>query len=90
MRLENILALTHGKLLNEPFVNIFDNIVFDAKSIKRGDLFIAFDEKTIEIALLNGAYGVIFDKPTQINDMEIAWIQVQNIEDALKRSSPLV
>lgn len=85
MRLENILALTYGKLINEPFVNIFENIIFDAKAVKRGDLFIAFDEEAIEDAIFNGAYGVIFDKPTQISDTEIAWIQVQNIDDALKR-----
>ena len=85
MRLENILALTYGKLVNEPFVNIFENIIFDAKAVKRGDLFIAFDEKDIEDAILNGAYGVIFDKPTQISDTEIAWIKVENIDDALRR-----
>jgi len=85
MRLENILALTHGKLINEPFVNIFENIVLDEKSVKRGDLFIAFDEEAIQTAVLNGAYGVVFDKPTQISDAEIAWIKVQNLDDALKR-----
>ncbi|MBU1658357.1 hypothetical protein KKG72_04810 [bacterium] len=85
MRLENILALTHGKLINEPFVNSFENIVFEVKAIKRGDLFIAFDEKEIQTAVMNGAYGVIFDKPTQISDNEIAWIKVQDTEDALRR-----
>ncbi len=85
MRLENTLALTHGKLINTPFVNSFNNIVFDAKAVRRGDLFIAFDESAIEDAIFNGAYGVVFDKPTQITDSEIAWIQVKNLEDALKR-----
>ncbi len=85
MRLENTLALTHGELINSPFVNSFNNIVFEAKAVKRGDLFIAFDEKSIEDAVFNGAYGVLFDKPTQITDSEIAWIKVKNIEDALKR-----
>lgn len=85
MRLENLLALTHGKLINEPFVNSFENIVFDAKAVRRGDLFIAFDEYTIEEAILNGAYGVLFDKPTQISDSEIAWIKVQDANQALKR-----
>ena len=85
MRLENVLALTHGKVINEPFVKIFENIVFDANRVKRGDLFIAFDEDTIESAVLNGAYGVLFDKPTQISDREIAWIKVDDIHDALKR-----
>lgn len=85
MRLENVLALTHGKVVNEPFVKIFENIVFDANKVKRGDLFIAFDEETIESAVLNGAYGVLFDKPTQISDREIAWIKVDDLNDALKR-----
>jgi len=85
MRLVNILALTQAKLVNEPFVSSFENIVFDAKKIKRGDLFIAFVEEDIEDAILNGAYGVVFDKPTQISDSEIAWIKVQNLEEAIKK-----
>ena len=85
MRLENVLALTHGSLVNEPFVSTFTNVVFQAKAIKRGDLFMAFDETAIDDAILNGAYGIVFCKPTQISDSEIAWIKVQSIEDALKR-----
>ncbi len=85
MRLENILALTHGRVVNKPFVKAFENIVFESKKVKRGDLFIAFDEEEIDNAVLNGAYGVLFDKPTQISDREIAWIKVENIENALKR-----
>ncbi len=85
MRLENTIALTYGKLVNEPFVNSFDDVVFEAHKVKRGDLFIAFDESAIEEAIINGAYGVIFDKPTQISDSEIAWIKVQDVEESLKR-----
>ena len=85
MRLENVLALTHGKLINEPFVNNFENIVLQSSKVKRGDLFIAFDEESIEVAISNGAYGIIFDKPTQISDSEIAWIKVKNVQDILKR-----
>ncbi|WP_297441231.1 hypothetical protein [Sulfurimonas sp.] len=85
MRLENTLALINGELINSPFVNNFTNIIFEAKAVRRGDLFIAFDETTIEEAIFNGAYGVIFDKPTQITDSEIAWIKVKDLEDALKR-----
>jgi hypothetical protein len=85
MRLENVLALTDGKLINDPFVKQFTNIVFDVSKVKRGDLFIAFHEESIEEAIFNGAYGILFDKPTQIRDNEIAWIKVNKIEDALKR-----
>ena len=85
MRLENILALTHGELTNSPFVNSFENIVFEAKAVKRGDLFMAYDEEMIEEALFNGAYGILFDKPTQIRDNETAWIKVASLDEALKR-----
>jgi len=85
MRLENILALTHGELVSSPFVNKFENIVFEAKHVKRGDLFIAYDEASIEEAVFNGAYGVIFFKPTQIIDTEIAWVKVKDLDDALRR-----
>ncbi|MBN2815876.1 MAG: hypothetical protein JXQ67_04285 [Campylobacterales bacterium] len=85
MRLENILALTHGTLINEPFIREFTNVVFKAKTVKRGDLFLAFDEAEIEEAIVNGAYGIMFCKPTQISDSEIAWIKVSDLEEALKR-----
>ena len=85
MRLENILALTHAKLINSPFVSEFNDIVFELKDIKRGDLFFAFDATLIDEAVAAGAYGIVFDKPTQISDNEIAWIKVEELEDALKR-----
>jgi ferrochelatase len=85
MRLENTVALINGKLINEPFVSRFENIALEAKTVKRGDLFIAFDEESIEEAVLNGAYGIVFHKPTQLTDNEIAWIKVENLEDALVR-----
>ncbi len=85
MRLENFLALTHGKLINEPCVNSFDNTLFEAHRVKRGDLFFAYDISDIETAVQNGAYGIVFDKPTQISDAEIAWIKVDDIDDAIKR-----
>jgi ferrochelatase len=85
MRLVNILALTQAKLVNEPFVSNFENIIFDAKKVKRGDLFIAFVEDDIQEAILNGAYGIVFDKDTKISDSEIAWIQVKDLCDAIKK-----
>jgi len=85
MRLENVLALTHGLLINRPFVSSFTNTVFRSKDVRRGDIFMAFDDSEIENAIFNGAYAIIFDKPTQISDNEIAWIKVENVKDALKK-----
>lgn len=85
MRIENVLSLTNAKLLNQPFVTTFTNLKFHVKDVKRGDLFIAFDEESIEDAISHGAYGIILSKPTRISDSEIAWIEVENTHDALKR-----
>ena len=85
MRLENILALTKGTLVGEPAVSFFENVVFDPSKVKRGSLFIAHHPEGIAEALLNGAYGIMFDRPTQITDTEIAWIKVEDIDTALKK-----
>jgi len=85
MRLENFLALTHTALVNEPCVNSFENIIFEANKVKRGDLFFAYDTNEVNVAVSNGAYGIVFDRPTQISDSEIAWIKSSDINDTLKR-----
>ncbi len=85
MRLENFLALTHTVLVNEPCVNSFENIVFEAAKVKRGDLFFAYNKDDINTAVNNGAYGIVFDSPTQISDSEIAWIKTDSIDNTLKR-----
>jgi len=85
MRLENILALTKGTLLGEPSVSIFDSVVFEPSKVKRGSFFISQTPDDISEALQNGAYGIMFDKPTQITDSEVAWIKVDNIDNALKK-----
>jgi hypothetical protein len=83
MRLENVISLTHATLLNSPYVSAFNGIAIEAKNVKRGFLFIAKESTEIELAIQNGAYGILFDSPTQISDTEIAWIKVENLETAL-------
>lgn len=85
MRLENLLALTKGVLLGDPSVTLFENVVFDPSKVKRGSLYIAYDPATIPEALSNGAYGVVFDKPTQMGDPEVAWVKVSDLDTALKK-----
>lgn len=85
MRLENVIALTNATLLNTPYVTSFSGLSYEAKSVKRGSLFIAKNSSEIELAILNGAYGIVFDAPTQISDNEIAWIKVDDVSRALSR-----
>ncbi len=85
MRLQNIVALTHAELLNSPYVSEFEKIVFEPRKVKRGDLFVAQNSAHINEAISNGAYAILFDKPTQISDSEVAWLRVQSLDDALLR-----
>ncbi|WP_345993961.1 hypothetical protein [Sulfurimonas sp. HSL-1716] len=85
MRLENVIALTNAALLNTPYVTSFSGISIEAKNLKRGSLFIARNNADIELAIANGAYGIVFDSPTQITDNEIAWIKVDDVAAALSR-----
>ncbi len=85
MRLENFLALTQAKLVNEPCISSFENIVFEAHRVKRGDLFFAYNYDDIELAVQNGAYCIVFDRPTEAKDSEIAWIYAKSLDYALKR-----
>ncbi len=85
MNLQNLTALVEGNLTNSPSITAFEDVSFDASRVKRGDLFIALKHEDIELAVLNGAYGIVFDRPTQITDQEIAWIKVSSIDNALLR-----
>lgn len=85
MRLENLLALIHGVLINEPCVSNFENTIFEAHRVKRGDLFFAYNPEDIEVAVKNGAYGIVFDIEVEVIDSEIAWIRVDELDEAIKR-----
>lgn len=85
MRLENILALTKGTLSGDPSISLFESVAFDPAKVKRGSLFIAKSPDTVSEALENGAYGILYDKSVQIGDPEVAWIQVDDVDAALKK-----
>ena len=85
MRLQNILSLIDGKLLCTPSIKEFGDIHIRASKIRRGDIFVAQDLTQIELAIEQGAYGIIVDQDVQMSDSEIAWIRVESIEMALLR-----
>ncbi|MDF1881395.1 hypothetical protein JHD50_08800 [Sulfurimonas sp. MAG313] len=85
MNLANVRALVEGHLANSPSITAFEEVHYEASKIRRGDLFVAITHEEIDEAISNGAYGVLFDKPTQISDQEIAWIKVDDVENALLR-----
>ncbi len=85
MRIENLTKLLAGEIVNSPAISQIESIKTKAGYVQRADLFVATNTKDIDIAIKNGAYGIIFDKDIKITDNEIAWIRVDNIEKALIR-----
>lgn len=83
MRIETLKSLIGAQLLNAPSISGVNGIVFEAKKIKRGDLFVAYDTSQIPLALQNGAYGVLTDTVTQVLDPEIAWLKTPDLGEAL-------
>ncbi len=87
MRIESLVRIIDGELLNFPSITYIDQLKTDPKKIKRADAFICKNDnqKDIENAIHSGAYAIISEKKLQITDNEIAWINVDSIEKAIIR-----
>lgn len=87
MRVNEVVEITRGTLLNTPSITMFSRIICDAEQIQKGDLFIAYqaDLSHITQAIQAGAYGIICEEKIKINDDEIAYIMVENMQDCLIR-----
>lgn len=83
MKIEDLLNLTSGEVISEPTVSAINSVTVYPSKVDQGDLFISNDEEEIATALANGAYAIIFsDSSIKITDMEVAWIQVKDIQKA--------
>lgn len=80
-----IVEITFGTLLNKPSISFFSQFCYEIESIQKGALFIANDEKDIEMAIQKGAFGILFSGEIAMSDEEVAWISVENLEEALFR-----
>jgi len=83
MRLQSLLTLVNGTLLNKPAITSFENVSFSASKVKRGDLYISVSGNFFDEALHNGAYIVLFDSDIDVTDEEVAWVKVVSLNDAL-------
>ncbi|MDE5603643.1 MAG: hypothetical protein K2I71_06995 [Helicobacter sp.] len=80
-----VVEITFGTLLNKPSISFFSQFCYEVESLKKGALFIAYDSKDIEIAIQKGAFGILFSGEIAMSDEEVAWISVENLEEALFR-----
>ena len=80
MQISSILDIVDGELLNSPSISFIYSIKTNAKKVKEGDLFIAKDLNSVELAVKNGAFAIISEINFPIIDNEIAWIKVEELE----------
>jgi len=85
MRIESLIRITGGVLLNIPSVDSINDIKISPNKIQRENLFIDVntDEKERNEALNNGAYAILTSSIPHITDEEIAWISVENLNQAI-------
>ena len=83
MRLETLLAVTGGRLLNAPAISRFESVALRPEKVERGTLYITRDPDTIPAALQRGAYGILCSRMCQPTDDESAWIVVPDYQKAL-------
>lgn len=87
MRIKEVVELTQATLLNEPPIASFQGLATSLKGVKRGTLFFAKDPLLIPQALAQGAYGILCEKTMDLplEDQEVAWLQVESLEEAALR-----
>jgi len=82
MRIEDIVNITDGELLNEGYIKDILAFSDEVKKVKREYLFISNNIDDIKEAIQKGAYAILFSKNLKIIDDEIAWIKVEDINEA--------
>ncbi len=81
MKIEDILNLTEGVLINNPKVQAIESATVFYSKVDHGDLFFSSNQEEIDQAIKNGAYAIVYDNDAIIkNDDEIAWIKVSDIQ----------
>jgi len=85
LSIDNLIMLIGGDLQNYPSISGYIQVVFEAKNVRRGDLYFCLDNSQIDLALKNGAYVIVYDEPLDISDNEVAWIHVGNVQKAIHK-----
>ncbi len=83
MKIETLVNLTGGELLNSPFISEVVSFTQNADEVSRGSCFFATDVSMINKAVKNGAYAVVLKENYPVLDEEIAWIKIDNFEKAV-------
>lgn len=83
MDIENLLNIIDGEIINQPKVKKVEAATIYPSKVGLGDLYFAYEQDSIEKAVQNGAYAVVFEgENPKMSDREIAYIKVDSIKSA--------
>jgi len=83
LKIETLVNLIGGELLNSPYISEVTSFTDDKDSVTRGGCFFVKKSEDIEKAVKNGAYAIVSENFENIIDKEIAWIKVDSIEKSV-------
>jgi hypothetical protein len=83
MKIETLVNLIKGELLNRPFISEVTSFTKDSEEVRRGSCFFSNNFDEIKQAVKNGAYAIVSEKEFEIIDKEIAWIKTTSIKNAI-------
>ncbi|MBE0491908.1 MAG: hypothetical protein IBX44_06620 [Sulfurospirillum sp.] len=89
MKIDNIVSICGGELLNSPSITSVQEMKTDPLVIRHGDLFIDHNNclEAVELAVQKGAYAILSSSIHKQLDNEIAWLHVSDISLALLKLS---
>jgi ferrochelatase len=85
MTIENLINIIDAKLINSPQVKKIESATMFPSKVEMGDLFFATDLDSVDRAIENGAYAIVFEGDIEIKDSEIAYLKVDSIKEASSR-----
>ncbi len=86
MQIETLVNLTEGTLTNTPHIVAVESATVYPSKVEQGDLFFGETQESIDKAVENGAYAVVYADDTIVKkDEEIAWIRVDDVREAALR-----
>ena len=83
MKIETLVNLTGGELLNRPYISEVVSFTDNVDEVNRGTCFFAINNEDIKEAVKKGAYAIISTENVDILDKEIAWIVVDDFKKAV-------
>lgn len=85
MQICNFVELINAKVINPSSLSRLDGFCTNLANVKKAYAFFTEDEEQALEAIKNGAYAIISTKVFKIQDKDVEYLQVNDLEKSLKR-----